>query len=204
MFTGIIQHTGHFERQETRVSIQSDMDLSDVAAGDSIAVNGVCLTALNNSSLEFDLGPETLTKTTLGNLEQGAIVHLEKALRMSDRLGGHFVQGHIDDVGQVAYLERLGDSLEIGFKAPKEIIRLCIPKGSIAVNGVSLTINHIREHLFTVCLVPHTLEKTKLGDLQVGEKVNLENDMLVKTLFQMHFNLPVGTLARGQCDNTRV
>jgi riboflavin synthase len=176
------------------------MDLSDVAAGDSIAVNGVCLTALRAGSLEFDLGPETLAKTTLGSLEQGTRVHLEKALRMSDRLGGHFVQGHVDGVGEVAYLERLGEALEIGFNAPQEIIRLCIPKGSIAINGISLTINSINECRFSVCLVPHTLEKTTLGALQGGDRVNLENDMLVKTLSQMHFNRPVPIKPSCKCN----
>ena len=198
MFTGIIQHAGCFGREGDRVFVQSDMDLSDVQAGDSIAVNGVCLTVLplleessGDPTLRFDLGPETRSKTTLGFLGNGSQVHLEKALKMSDRLGGHFVQGHVDGVGRVVHLEHLGNSLEIGFKVPVEIIKYCIPKGSIAINGVSLTINRIHKDVLSVCLVPHTLEKTRLGMLQVGDQVNLEADMLVKTLSQMYLNFSV-------------
>lgn len=180
MFTGIIQNTGTFNRTGSRVHIQSDMDKSDVHMGDSIAVNGVCLTTLEPQSLIFDLGPETLLATTLGQLEVGSLVHLEKAMRLSDRLGGHLVQGHVDGVGQVSSIKPEADSLHIVFKASPEILKLCIPKGSITIDGVSLTINQIEPETFSVCLVPHTLENTNLKNLKLGDFVNLENDLIGK------------------------
>lgn len=180
MFTGIIQHTGLFEQTGSRVTIQSDMDLSDVHVGDSIAINGVCLTTLDSHQLIFDLGPETLSATTLGKLKSGTHVHLEKALRLSDRLGGHLVQGHIDGVGEVISTKFESDSRHITFKASFDILKLCIPKGSIAIDGISLTINRVDNQSFSVCLVPHTLEQTRLKDLKVGSFVNLENDLIGK------------------------
>lgn len=180
MFTGIIQHTGTLERNDSRVSVQSDMDLSDVHAGDSIAINGVCLTTLEAHALVFDLGPETLAVTTLGQLKNSTQVHLEKAMRLSNRLGGHLVQGHVDGVGEVVSLKIEDQSLHITFKASSEILRLCIPKGSITIEGVSLTINHVDSKTFSVCLIPHTLEKTMFKNLKPGDLVNLENDLVGK------------------------
>lgn len=187
MFTGIIQHTGVFERRNSRVTIQSEMDLEDVFAGDSIAINGVCLTTLQSKALIFDLGPETLSITTLGQLKPGSWVHLEKAMRLSDRLGGHFVQGHIDGIGQVFSLKYETDSLYITFQASPAILKLCVPQGSITIDGISLTICQLTSQTFTVCLIPHTLEKTNFKKLQPGEQVNLENDLIgkhVAMLFQ--------------------
>ncbi|MEI6806339.1 MAG: riboflavin synthase, partial [Myxococcaceae bacterium] len=180
MFTGIIQNTGIFNRTGSRVQVESHMDLSDVHAGDSIAVNGVCLTTLKSQDLNFDLGPETLAATTLGQLKAGSSVHLEKAMRLSDRLGGHLVQGHVDDVGQVSEIKPEAESLHIIFKTSSEILKLCIPKGSITIDGVSLTINQISHETFSVCLVPHTLDQTNLKNLQPGDLVNLENDLIGK------------------------
>jgi len=151
MFTGIIQNTGIFNRTGSRVQVESHMDLSDVHAGDSIAVNGVCLTTLKSQDLNFDLGPETLAATTLGQLKAGSSVHLEKAM------AGHII-----------------------FKTSSEILKLCIPKGSITIDGVSLTINQISHETFSVCLVPHTLDQTNLKNLQPGDLVNLENDLIGK------------------------
>ena len=180
MFTGIVQHTGIFARQNSCVSIQSEMDLTDVGAGDSIAVNGVCLSTLKSQTLIFDLGPETLATTTLGQLLSGSKVHLEKAMRLSDRLGGHLVSGHIDGVGEVTKIRPEADSLHVTFKTSPEILKLCIPKGSICIDGISLTINQISPETFTVCLIPHTLEKTNLKSLKLGALVNLENDLIGK------------------------
>lgn len=180
MFTGIVQHTGSFERMGSRVIIQSDMDLADIHTGDSIALNGVCLTTLESHALVFDLGPETLAVTTLGQLQNNSKVHLEKAMRLSDRLGGHLVQGHVDGVGEVVSTRTEDQSLHITLKASPEILRLCIPKGSITIEGVSLTINHVDNETFSVCLIPHTLEKTLLGQLKPGDPVNLENDLIGK------------------------
>lgn len=187
MFTGIIQNMGILKRHSSaRISVESNMNLSDVHAGDSIAVNGVCLTTLNNKSLEFDLNPETLKKTTLGELEAGTQVHLEKALRLSDRLGGHFVQGHIDNIGRVLSLTQQDTSLVLKISAPKEILALCIPKGSIAIDGVSLTINQVSKEDFEVCLIPHTLEKTHFKALKSGNLVNLEVDMIAKSVAHIY------------------
>ncbi|MES2504678.1 MAG: riboflavin synthase [Myxococcota bacterium] len=188
MFTGIIQNIGTFNRQGGRVSIESTMDLSDVAAGDSVAVNGVCLTTLENRCLIFDLGPETLAKTTLGGLINGSSVHLEKAMRLSDRLGGHLVQGHVDGVGEVLSRREIDGSLELVFEATKEITKYCVPKGSVTIEGVSLTLNQVDKQSFGVCLVPHTLEKTVLGALQPGAHVNIENDLIVKTIAHLYAN----------------
>ena len=189
MFTGIIQHTGVFERLGSRVSVQSDMDLGDIHAGDSIAVNGVCLTTLESHALIFDLGPETLAATTLGQLGANSRVHLEKAMRLSDRLGGHLVQGHVDGVGEVVSIRPEADSLQVIFKASPEILRLCIPKGSITIEGVSLTINQVENQTFSVCLIPHTLEKTLLKNLQPGSLVNLENDLIGKYIYSLGSSL---------------
>ena len=185
MFTGIIQHTGTLERIGSRVSVQSNMDLSDVHTGDSIAINGVCLTTLEAHALVFDLGPETLAVTTLGQLKNNAQVHLEKAMRLSDRLGGHLVQGHVDGVGKVVSRKTEDQSLHITFAASPEILKLCIPKGSITIEGISLTINHVDNQTFSVCLIPHTLEKTVLKNLLPGDRVNLENDLIGKYVAQL-------------------
>ena len=138
------------------------------------------MTTLEPEALIFDLGPETLAATTLGQLQVGCLVHLEKAMRLSDRLGGHLVQGHVDGVGQVTQIKPEADSLHIIFKASPEILKLCIPKGSITIDGVSLTINQIDKETLSVCLVPHTLEKTNLKNLKLRDFVNLENDLIGK------------------------
>lgn len=180
MFTGIIQDTGIFDRVGSRVCIQSDIDLSDIRAGDSIAIHGVCLTTLETHALVFDLGPETLSVTTLGQLKSGTQVHLEKAMRLSDRLGGHLVQGHVDGIGTVVSIKPEADSLHMTFKASPEILKLCIPKGSITIDGISLTVNQIQHGAFSVCLIPHTLEKTGFKHLDPGDCVNLETDLIGK------------------------
>lgn len=159
------------------------MNLDDVNTGDSIAINGVCLTTLEAHTLIFDLGPETLACSSLRNLESGKPVHLEKAMRLSDRLGGHLVQGHVDGVGKLVDRKPNGDSLELTFHTTPEIIRLCIPKGSITIDGVSLTINQIENQTFSVCIVPHTLQQTLLSTLKLGDPVNLENDLIGKYVF---------------------
>ncbi|MEI6789858.1 MAG: riboflavin synthase [Myxococcaceae bacterium] len=188
MFTGIIQHTGIFSLKDSQVSIESDMSLEDIQLGDSIAVNGVCLTTVRAQALIFDLGPETLSSTTLGQLKSRSKVHLEKAMRLSDRLGGHLVQGHVDGVGKVVSIKPEADSLHITFKTSSEILRLCIPKGSITIDGVSLTINQIDTDTLTVCLVPHTLGQTLLKDLKLGDLVNLENDLIGKYVSNLQLN----------------
>jgi riboflavin synthase len=150
--------------------------------GDSIAVNGVCLTVVadEDGTLAFDAVPETLARTSLGVLDRGARVNLEPALRAGDALGGHYVQGHVDGVGAVRSVEPEGDGRRMWFDAPAEIGRYVVEKGSIAVQGTSLTVAETDDDGFAVALIPHTLEATTLGTLAPGDRVNLEADVLAK------------------------
>jgi riboflavin synthase len=190
MFTGIVEALGSIEDVRSasdgvRLTIlAADIDLSDVAIGDSIAVNGCCLTvvAIDQQSLTFDLSGETVRCTA--PLERGCRVHLEKSLRLADRLGGHLVAGHVDGVGTVADSRAVtGDapgSRYLAIDAPGELARFIAPKGSIAVHGVSLTVNTVEGARFAVNLIPHTLEVTTFKDLLPGAKVNLEVDMVAR------------------------
>lgn len=193
MFTGIIQAVGHIHQLvegqggDARVNIAGGgLDLGDVAPGDSIACNGVCLTVVDKTPERFsvDVSGETFA-CTIG-FTPGDRVNLEKALRLSDRLGGHLVSGHVDGVGEVLQFAPVaGESgadaswlLEI--RAPESLARYLAPKGSIAVNGVSLTVNRVRGADFTINLIPHTLDHTMLQGLKAGDRVNLEADMLAR------------------------
>lgn len=153
-----------------------------IKPSDSIAVNGTCLTVVevDEDALGFDVIPETLSKTALGALQPGDAVNLERAMRVGDRLGGHFVQGHVDGVGTVTEVESEGEWYMLSFSAPDNVKRYLIPHGSITVNGVSLTVARMSDDGFTVGLIPHTLENTDLGAKKVGDLVNLEADMLGK------------------------
>jgi riboflavin synthase len=150
--------------------------------GGSIAVDGVCLTIVERAAGRFgaDLGPETLALTTLGALDAGSRVHLERPLKVGDPLGGHMVAGHVDIMGTVTARRPVGASLELDIEAPAQVARFIAAKGSVAVDGVSLTVNTVVGEVFSVTLIPHTLEVTKLGDKGVGDSVNLEADMIVK------------------------
>lgn len=190
MFTGIVEDTGTVralqrEAEVVRLVVETVLDLKDTKLGDSIAVDGVCLTvtALQPGSptrVSFDVGPESLRVTSLCRAKVGARVHLERALRLSDRLGGHLVQGHVDGVGRLRKREQAGDTLKLDLEAPAEILALCIPKGSLCIDGVSLTINDVTADGLSVWLIPHTLERTHLGERQVGDPLNLENDVIGK------------------------
>ena len=190
MFTGIIQATGTITRMESRsgdmrLSIATgQLDLSDVAMGDSIAVNGVCLTAveLPGDGFSADVSNETLALTTLGNLKSGSRVNLEKALTLSDRLGGHLVSGHVDGIGTV--LERSPDARSERFviEAPDVLARYIAQKGSVCVDGTSLTVNKVDGARFELNIVPHTLQETIIGDYVPGSKVNLEVDLIARYL----------------------
>jgi riboflavin synthase len=191
MFTGIVEESGRVRsltgtsEAGKRLVVETALDLRDTRLGDSIAVDGCCLTVVemgmdSTATVAFDLGPETLAVTTLGALVPGARVHLERAVRLADRLGGHLVAGHVDAMGTVVKREPVGDALLLRIAAPPDITRLCIHKGSIAVDGVSLTLNVVDDDGFEVGLIPHTLEKTHLGDLVVGARVNLESDLIGK------------------------
>ena len=186
MFTGIIEAVGQIKQVEqrdkgVRLTIVSErLDFSDVAVGDSIAANGVCLTviALAGNAYTVDVSQESLN-CTVGLSEPGE-VNLEKAMRLSDRLGGHLVSGHVDGVGEVVKFEPVGESHLLQIRAPRELARFIAPKGSITVNGVSLTVNEVRDDAFTINLIPHTLDVTTLKHLKPGARVNLEADMLAR------------------------
>ena len=192
MFSGIIGDVGCINQANDRdgglrlVIATSMLDLSDVRAGDSIAVNGVCLTAVehNSSSFVVDVSRETLNCTE-GLDTIGAPVNLEKALRMSDRLGGHMVSGHVDGVGEVVLFTDLGESWRLEVRAPQELAKYFALKGSVTINGVSLTINQVNGNEFSMNLIPHTLLMTNLKNLAVGSKVNLEVDLIARYVERM-------------------
>ena len=199
MFTGITQALGTVlgatsGGASTRIVIDAGkLDLAGVELGDSIAVNGVCLTvvALGAGQLEFDVSAETLA-CTIG-YPAGAKVNLEKSLRLADRLGGHLVSGHVDGVGSVRQFEATGEHALLRVDAPSELAKYIARKGSVAVNGVSLTVNVVDGSTFDINVIPHTLQATNLGALAAGAKVNLEVDMLaryVERLFEASRNVP--------------
>jgi len=158
-----------------------------LSIGASLAVAGVCLTVIEpiaDRTAGFEVSPETLRRTTLGDLRRGSEVNLEPALRLGDALGGHWVQGHVDAVGEVVAITVLGDHREVGFDLPEELKASVVEKGSITVDGVSLTVSALAPGRFSVALVPHTLAVTTLGGLTVGQRVNLEVDVLAKYVQQ--------------------
>ena len=187
MFTGIIKDLGRVVDVETdadgqRLRIATDWETASFELGESIAVDGVCLTVtdVDEGGFGVDVSPETLERTNLEELEADDEVHLERALRVGDRLGGHFVQGHVDGVGTVRSRERDGDAWRIVIEAPDSVARWLVSKGSIAIDGVSLTVNEVDERRFGVAIIPHTADKTKLATYEPGDRVNLEADMLGK------------------------
>lgn len=188
MFTGIIQAIGHIARIESRggdVRLHIDagsLDLSDVAPGDSIAVSGVCLTALEPSAQGFfaDVSNETLGLTTLGDAAEGDAVNLEKALRLMDRLGGHLVTGHVDGLAEVTAIETDARSQRWCFRVPSGLSRYIARKGSVCIDGVSLTVNAVDDEEFEVNLIPHTQEVTTFSQRRVGDAVNIEVDLMAR------------------------
>ncbi len=192
MFSGIIADVGLINRAEDRdgglrLSVAAEsLGMDDVRIGDSIAVNGVCLTVVALAGNEFtvDVSRETLN-CTVGLERQGGRVNLEKALRLSDRLGGHLVSGHVDGVGEVAAFTDIGESWQLAVRAPQKLAKYIAVKGSITINGVSLTVNHVAGSEFEVNLIPHTLEVTTLNELKAGAKVNLEIDLIARYVERM-------------------
>jgi riboflavin synthase len=188
MFTGLIEAQGIVRRLEPRgTAVWLEIEAPAVIAegcqvGNSIAINGCCLTvvAINGQQWSFEAGTETLSKTNLGRLAPGDAVNLERALPAAGRLGGHFVQGHVDGVGEVATIERDGVWTTIWFRVPEHLAAQMVPKGSIAVDGVSLTLVNVERDRFSVALIPHTLSVTTLGTRRVGDVVNIETDILGK------------------------
>ena len=185
MFTGIVREVGTVEAFDgSRLVVAGPETSAGVAVGDSVSVAGVCLTVVESAEdrLSFDVVPETLARTALDRLEEGDSVNLEPALRVGDPLGGHVVQGHVDAVGRVRSLESEGESRRVWVDAPESVVRYCLEKGSIAVDGVSLTVAALDDDGFEVALIPHTLEVTTLGRLDLGDHVNLETDVLAKVV----------------------
>lgn len=186
MFTGIVEEQGKVLTLEggTRLTIQTTRVAEGLGVGQSVAVDGVCLTVIEVEGPQFtvDLAPETLKRTTLGGLAPGDRVNLERALQVGDSLGGHFVTGHVDGVGTLLRREPVGDAATVWIGFPPALARHIVPKGSIAVDGVSLTVVEVMEEAFSVCLIPHTLAVTTLGWKGPGSPVNLEVDLLSRYL----------------------
>jgi len=187
MFTGIIEGLGTITKtrpsgQGKRLTIEADYPLDHTKIGDSIAVSGACLTAIiiEGKSFEVDVSPETLSKTTFGKAKIGDRVNLERALRLSDRIDGHLVSGHIDGIGSVKNIKTLGNAIIITFEVPEFLSRYMIRKGSVAVDGISLTINNCDKRSFEVSIIPHTAKLTNIGLKKIGDHVNIETDMIGK------------------------
>jgi riboflavin synthase len=187
VFTGIVRELGRVVALEggadgVRLRIEAPATSSEVSVGDSVSVNGCCLTATGvvDGRVEFAAVPETLERTALARLKVGAPVNLEPAIRAGEPLGGHYVQGHIDTVGRIRSVQPEGDGRRVWIEAPAAVLRHCVEKGSIAVQGVSLTVAELGDDAFAVALIPHTLSETTLGALEPGDEVNLETDVLAK------------------------
>jgi riboflavin synthase len=187
VFTGIVRERGRVVSlagggDGLHIEIEASETAALTAIGDSVDVNGCCLTATAVQDGRFSVTaiPESLARSTLGELSEGDEVNLESPLRAGEPLGGHFVQGHVDDVGRVTAVEEEGESRRVWIEAAPEVLRYCVEKGSITVDGVALTITALRNDAFEVALVPHTLEVTTLGSLGPGDQVNLEVDVLAK------------------------
>ena len=192
MFTGIIEELGTVasfapDKGGARMVVMADVVTTDIHAGDSIAVNGVCLTALDVTSTSFsaDLSRETLDRSTLGNLDLGSRVNLERAVMASSRLGGHIVQGHVDARGELLFAEKEGDFWTIRIRYPAEISKYLVYKGSIAVEGISLTIAKLSDTHFDIAVIPKTWEVTNLSILKPHDPVNLEADVIAKYVERM-------------------
>jgi len=190
MFTGIIAALGKLESLhatggDVRMTVATqELDLSDVKLGDSVANNGVCLTVveMDNSKLSFDVSRESLERTSLGSLKVGSEVNLEKALAVGDRLGGHFVSGHVDGLGKVIARQESARSVQFRFEVPQGLERYIAEKGSICIDGTSLTVNNVADNWFEVNIIPHTMQETIMSAYKVGTQVNLEVDLIARYL----------------------
>jgi riboflavin synthase len=187
MFTGIVEEMGVVKALDKgvggmRLSILAQLVIDDLPVGASISVNGACLTVVGKGEREFsvDVSPETLTVTTLGQASAGTPVNLERAMRVNERLGGHLVAGHVDGVGTVAQRRQEANAVVLTIDAPMDILRYCVYKGSISIDGISMTINEMTDQAFSVSVIPHTAKVTTLGMKQVGDRVNLEADLIGK------------------------
>ncbi|HUS67279.1 MAG TPA: riboflavin synthase [Kofleriaceae bacterium] len=188
MFTGLIEDVGVIAAVEARPDARvitvrpATLPVDELALGESVAVDGVCLTVTERGAGAFTVlaGAETLRRTTLGDLAPGARVNLERALRLGDRLGGHMVQGHVDGIGVLSGRDEAGDNLTLDVTAPGPLLRYVVEKGSITVDGISLTVTRVDDSSFSLALIPHTVQATAIAAKQVGGRVNLEVDMIAK------------------------
>jgi riboflavin synthase len=194
MFTGIVEGIGKVERisknTKNRSAIQLTVNLGKYAKGlkigQSVALNGVCLTAtkLSKSNCIFEMIEETTKKTDLGNLKPGSIVNIERSLKAGERLEGHFVLGHVDGVGIIKKIQNKSKEVQIWFEIPKTLSKYVVKKGSIAVDGISLTVVEVKNNLASVCLIPHTIEVTNFRSKRIGDKLNIETDILGKYILK--------------------
>lgn len=187
MFSGIVEEIGAIQAIDkglagAKVSFVASLVLEDLNVGDSISVSGACLTAshVGDTGFSVDVSTETLNCTTLGTIPVGSPVNLERALKLNARMGGHLVTGHVDGIGILRARQQDGNAIQLTVEAPEEIIRYCVPKGSITVDGISLTINAVSERSFAVAIIPHTAKVTTMGLKQIGNTVNLESDLIGK------------------------
>lgn len=187
MFTGLIECTGRVVAlrrggERAVLEIAAPLPASEIRIGDSIAVNGACLTVVGvqGDRFSFDVSPETVTRTTFAAAQAGSPVNLERALRLGGRLDGHLVTGHIDCVGRLESRVNQGNAVVLGFSLPREQARMLVEKGSVAIDGISLTVNSVTDSGFSVSIIPHTLEKTTLADVRTGREVNIETDVIGK------------------------
>jgi len=194
LFTGIIEGIGKILKIEkstkNRSAVKMTVDLGGHARGlkigQSVALNGVCLTVtgISNSKCNFEMIEETTKKTNLGNLKIGGLVNIERSLKVGDRMEGHFVLGHVDGVGTIKKIEKKPKEIKVWFEIPKHLARFVVQKGSIAVDGISLTVVDVKKNLASVCLIPHTVQITNFQTRKVGDKINIETDILGKYLLK--------------------
>jgi len=203
MFTGIVEEIGAITTLDktlagTRATILASTVMGDLKIGDSVSVSGTCLTVVSRNERDFsvEISPETLSVTTLGGMAVGMPVNLERAMKLNERIGGHLVAGHVDGVGVIRSRHQDGNTIVFQIEASLEILRYCVAKGSITVDGISLTINEVTAHGFSVAIIPHTAKVTTLGLKQVNDPVNLESDLIgkyVERLLQERSQLPKTT-----------
>ncbi|CUS38897.1 Riboflavin synthase [Candidatus Nitrospira nitrosa] len=203
MFTGIVEEMGGITVMNkslagAKLTILASTVMSDLKIGDSVSVNGICLTVVSRSERDFsvEVSPETLSVTTLGSFAVGMPVNLERAMKLNERIGGHLVAGHVDGVGVIRSRQQDANAIVFTIGAPPEILRYCVAKGSVTVDGISLTINTVSEQGFSVAIIPHTAKVTILGLKQVNDTVNLESDLIgkyVERLLQERSHLPKTT-----------
>lgn len=194
MFTGIVEGIGKIinikqntkNRSAIKMTVNLGKNSKGLKLGQSVALNGVCLTVtgINKSKCDFEMIEETTKKTDLGNLKVGGIVNIERSLKVGERLEGHFVLGHVDGVGVIKKIEKKPKEVQIWFEIPKSLAKFVVQKGSIAIDGISLTVVDVKKNLASVCLIPHTIDVTNFSTKKIGDKVNIETDILGKYLLK--------------------